>query len=275
MQNGKTILILVVASLFLYISFKGCDDSSNRNQQSTNRIQKAKYEKTPVDILIRDLSEEKNFSIILFDMDYEEASNKYKHQYQVLIEKPDTVYTKKTDWVAVSTIFFDANAENMGMEIASKKDGVVKKAVAPAGYTNFVGNEKYGQWKERDGNRFWEYYGKYAFMSSMFRMAMFPVRYSYWNNYQSNYYGRGRSYYGPNSNGRNMYGTNSNYTKTNTKSSWNNKPTDFKSRVRSKVSRSATASKSRISRSNSAKRTRSSSRYSKSSTRSRGGGFGK
>lgn len=271
MQNGKTILIVVVAFIFLYISFRGCDNDKSQSQQSS----KVKYEKTPVDVLIRDLSNEKNFSIILFDMDYEESSNKYKHQYHVLIEKPDSVYTKKTGWVVVSDIFFDANTKNMGMEIASKKDGVIKKAVSPAGYSNFVGNEKYGQWKERDGNRFWEYYGKYAFMSSMFRMTMFPIRYSYWNNYHSNYYGSSRSYYGPRSNGGHMYGTNSNYTKTNTKSSWNSKPTDFKSRVRSKVSRSATASKSRISRSTSTKRTRSSSRYSSSSTRSRGGGFGK
>lgn len=275
MQDGKTILIVIVAFMFLYISFKGCDDDEKKYQQSNTQQQKAQYEKSPVDVLIRNLSNEQNFSIILFDMDYNEGTDGYTHQYNVLVEREDSVYVQNTDWVAVSNIFFDANIDNMGMELASKKDGVVNKAAAPAGYTNYVGNDKYGQWKERDGNRFWEFYGKYAFMSSMFRMTMFPVRYSYWNNYHSNYYGQGRSYYGPSTNGRNMYGTNSSYAQANNSSKWNSKPNDFKSRVRSNVSRSATASKSRVSRSNAAKRNRSSSRYSSSSTRSRGGSYGK
>lgn len=275
MKDGKTILIVIVAFFFLYISFKGCNSDKKSYQQSSTRGQKIQYEKSPVDVLIRNLSGEQNFSIILLDMNYNEGSDVYTHQYNVLIEKEDSVYVQKTDWVTVSNIFFDANVENMGMEIASKKDGKVNRAASPAGYTNYVGNEKYGQWRERDGNRFWEYYGRYAFMSSMFRMSMYPIRYSYWNNYRSNYYGYGRSYYGPSSGGRNMYGTNSNYSRANTGSKWNSKPADFKSRVRSKVSKSATASKNRLSRISSAKRTRSSSRYSSSSTRSRGGSYGK
>ena len=263
MQNGKTPLIGVVAFMFIYISFIGCSSDNNRNQQ-------VKYEKSPVDILIRDLAAEQNFSVILFDMDYTEQTDTYKHKYNVLIEKKDSVYVQNLDWVNVSSTFFNANVDNMGMEIASKKDGKVSKAIAPAGYSKYVGNEKYGQWRERGGNRFWEYYGRYAFMSSMFRMSMYPVRYSYWNNYHSNYYGSGRSYYGPTTNGRNMYGTNSSYNNSNTSSTWNKKPANFKSSVRSKVSRSATASKKAA-----AQRTRNSSRYSRSSTRSRGGGFGK
>lgn len=268
MENGKTILIVFVAFMFLYITFKGCDSDSN--QQGATKTENVEYEKSPVDILIRDLTAEQNFSIILFDMDYAEQNDTYKHQYSVLIDREDSVYVQNSDWVNVSSTFFDANIDNMGMEIASKINGKVTKAAAPAGYSNYIGNEKYGQWKERDGNSFWEFYGKYAFMSSMFRMTMFPVRYSYWNTYHSSYYGSGRSYYGPSSNGRNMYGTNSNYTKSNSSSAWNKKPSSFKSSVRSKVSRSATASKSAA-----AQRTRSSTRYSSSSTRSRGGGYGK
>ena len=270
MQNGKTLLIVVVAFIFLYISFKGCDSDPSSNQRRSNQSGQVKYEKSPVDILIRDLAAEQNFSVILFDMDYTKQTDTYKHQYHVLVEKKDSVYVQNLDWVPVSSIFFNANVDNMGMEIAAKKDGKISKAIAPAGHSNYVGNEKYGQWKERDGTSFWEFYGKYAFMSSMFRMAMYPVRYSYWNNYHSNYYTRGRSYYGPTSNGRNMYGTNSNYTKSNTSSAWNKKPDNFKSSVRSRVSRSATASKKAATQ-----RSRSSSRYSRSSTRSRGGGFGK
>lgn len=263
MRNGKTLLIVVVAFISIYISFKGCSSDDRSNQQ-------VKYEKSPVDIFIRDLAAEDNFSIILFDMDYTEQTDTYKHKYNVLIGKKDSVHVQNSEWVNVSSIFFNANMDNMGMEIASKKDGKVSKATAPAGYSNYVGNDKYGQWRERDGNRFWEFYGKYALMSSMFRMSMYPVRYSYWNNYHSNYYASGRSYYGPTTNGRNMYGTNSNYTQSNTNSAWNKKPANFKSSVRSKVSRSVTASKNAA-----AQRSRNSSRYSSSGTRSRGSGFGK
>ena len=247
MQDSKTVIIVIVAVIFLFVSFRGCNNNNERYQQSSENEQKVQYEKSPVDILIRNLSNEQNFSRILFDMDYIEGSDNYKHKYNALIERDDSVYVQKTDWVTVSNIFFDANIENMGMEIASKKNGKVNKAVSPAGYTNYVGNEKYGQWRERDGNRFWEFYGKYAFMSSMFRMTMFPVRYSYWNNYHSNYYGYGRSYYGPSYNGRNMYGTNSDYSRANNSSKWNSKPTDFKSRVRSNVSRSSSTKRTRSS----------------------------
>ncbi len=265
MENKKIILIVVVAFLFLYIAFKGSNEN-NYNNSSEN----LKFEKTPVDNIIKELSAEQNFSVILFDMDYLEQNKTYRHKYNVLIEKNDSIHVRNFDWVDVSDTYFNANIDNMGMEIALKKDGKVSKAAAPAGYSNYVGNEKYGQWKQRDGNRFWEFYGKYAFMSSMFRMTMFPVRYSYWNNYHSNYYRSGRSYYGPSINGSNMYGTNSNYTKSNTSSVWNKKPSNFKSSIRSKVSQSAAASKRATQQ-----RTRSSSRYSRSSTRSRGGGYGK
>jgi len=286
MQNGKTLLIGVIAFLFFIISFRGCFKSERTVERHTYSSQSAQRpqsqavpQKSPVDVLIRDLSAEQNFSIILYDMDYDEAKKQYKHQYNVLLEKADTVEAKTTEWLPVSSTFFNQNAENMGMELASKKDGKVSKVAAPAGYSNYVGNEKYGQWKERDGNRFWEFYGKYAFMTSMFRMATFPVGYSTWNDYNSNYYGR-RSYYGPTTNGQRMYGTNSSYSKTNTSSAWNKRPTDFKSRVRSQVQRSTPTKSSSASTatqrsSTQQKTTRSSSRYSSSSTRSRGGGSGK
>jgi hypothetical protein len=276
MQNGKTLLIGIVAILFFIISFRGCFKSDNRSAErsySSQQSQKAVPQKSPVDVLIRDLSAEQNFSIILHDMDYDEAKKQYKHQYNVLVEKDDSVQVKKTDWLIVSSAFFNQNAENMGMELASKKDGKLSKVTAPAGYSNYVGNQKYGQWRERDGNRFWEFYGKYALMSSMFRMAAYPVGYSSWNNYNSNYYGR-RSYYGQSTNGQRMYGTNSSYAKANTSSAWNNKPSDFKSRVRSQAQRS-TASTPTKRTTTQQKTTRSSSRYSSSSTRSRGGGSGK
>lgn len=272
MQDGKTILIGIVAAIFFFISFKGCNEDNKKQQRQQQQVS---YQKSPVDVLIRDLNNEQNFTIVLYDMDYSEASNLYQHKYNILIDRHDSVYTKETDWLPVNADFFNKNIDNMGMELASKTDGKLSKTVAPAGYSNYVGNEKYGQWVQRDGENFWEFYGKYMFISSMFNMAMFPPRYGYWNDYRTNYYGYGRPYYGPTKNGHRMYGTNSRYAQSNSRSKWNSKSSDFKSRVRNKVSRSTSSNRSSSYRSTSTKKTHSSNRYSSSSYRSRGGSYGK
>ena len=147
------------------------------------------------------------------------------------------------------------------MEIVSKQDGKVSKAVAPPGYGSYVGNQRYGHWTQRGGSSFWAFYGQYAFMSSMFRMSTYPAQRSYYNDYRSNYHGTGRTYYGPKgTDGRSMYGTNSAYSSSRTNSRWNTNSSNnsMKQRVQSSTSRSS----------------RSGSRYS-SSSRSRSGGYGK
>ncbi len=225
---------------------------------------KAKFEKTPVDEIIMSLRNETDYTIILADMD--SKGNDYLHKYDVIIERPDTVLVENKDWSKVSDIFFDANINNLGMAIVTKKDNKLSKVASPAGYNNFVGNEKYGKWVDNgSGGSFWEFYGKYAFLSSVFNMMSYPARRSYWNDYNGGgYYGRS-PYYGPRGN---SYGTRA-YTKTDKgrTTTWSSKPSSFKQNVRNNVSRSAKASKTRISRNKS--------RYSSSSSRSRSGGFGK
>jgi hypothetical protein len=250
-------VLVIIACIFGFMMIKSCNKSSNATSTRT-------YEKTPVDKIIVELSAEQNYSILLADMD--SKGTDYFHKYKTLIEKPDTVLVRDSDWEKVSDVFFDANINNLGMAIATKKDGKLSKVASPAGYNNFIGNEKYGQWKERDGYSFWEFYGQYAFMSAIFNMATYPVRRSYWDDYyRGGYYGS-RPYYGPSGN---MYGTRS-YTSKNSSggnTNWANKPSSFKNDVRRKVSRSAQQTKTR--------RARNTSRYSRSSSRSRGGGFGK
>ncbi|MTI20162.1 hypothetical protein E1176_03945 [Fulvivirga sp. RKSG066] len=226
-----------------------------------------RWEKSPIDNIVKSLSDKPDFSIILYDMDAEGSgsSTVYKHQYKIVVPEGDTVTARETQWYTVSDVFFDQNVNNMGMEIVTKKDGQLKKQVSPAGYNHYVGNEKYGRWTERNGGSFWEFYGKYAFMSSMFNMMAYPARRSYYDDYYGGgYYRSGRPYYGP---GGQVYGTKS-YTSSGTgkNSTWGNKPSSFKNTVRSRVSRSATNTKTR----------RSASRSSRSSSyRSRSGGFGK
>ncbi len=221
------------------------------------------YTEEGLDTVIKNYREEPNFTVLLYDQNYE--GSKYLHQYQVILPVGDTVESKVTGFYPVSDRFFNANVDHLGMELANKKDGVVNKTVAPAGYSQYVGNPKYGQWSERNGSSFWEFYGKFAFMNSMFHMFASPARYGYWEDYRRNYAPRGRTYRGPN----NTYGTQTYMnSRTGKSTSWSQKPTSFRNDVRSRVQRSSTASKSRVSRS--------SNRYSSSSSsRSRSGGFGK
>ena len=221
--------------------------------------------KSPVDEMIKDMSHVPTFSIILYDMNTEGTFFKeYYHQYRIIKEdEQGEVKEELTDWYPVGERFFEANLNNMGMEIAAKNaEGKVTKSVGPPGYGAYVGNDRYGRWVQRDGGSFWEFYGKFALMNSMFNMMTYPARRSYWNDYRGSYYGTGRSYYGPRgTDGRYAYGTNSKYNSTSNRSSkWssNSANNSFKQRVRSSTTRSS----------------KSGSRYSNFS-RSRSGGYGK
>lgn len=230
-----------------------------------------KFVKNPVDDIVKAIPADRVFAIALHDMNVEgNFFEKYFHQFRIIEEKtPGKPEERITEWLPVSESQFKQHVDDMGMELVSRgEDGKLVKDVSPPGYNNYVGNEKYGQWSQKNGSSFWEFYGKYAFMSSMFRMFTYPVNRSYYNDYRGNYYGRGRSYYGPSSTtGGSYYGTNSNYNRTSMpNSTWNSNRSNFKSRVNSRTSRSSTST---------SRTSRSSSRYGSSSSRSRGGGFGK
>jgi len=246
--------------LVLFFLGKTCSSRKDRQYESMTA---EKYIKSPVDEIIRDLNQEKNFSIILYDMDFEEktfSEDIYKHMYQILIqpEGRDTVLASETGWKQVSAGFFNQHVNDMGMEIAGKVDGKVQKKTVPAGYSHYIGNERYGRWTERNGSSFWEFYGQFAFMNAMFNMMAYPVHRSFYEDYRRNYYPSNRPYYG--SAGGTRYGTSSTINNTRQSRTWQTKQSAFKSRVRNRVAPS------------SSRTTRSSSRYrSTSSFRSRGG----
>ncbi|MBI9035422.1 MAG: hypothetical protein JEZ03_13225 [Bacteroidales bacterium] len=222
------------------------------------------FVKNPVDKLIKEMYKEPKFSIILHDMDLTDRA--YQHQYRIIKEREGVPFDSLTEWHKVTEKFFVTHQDNMGMEVASKgDDGQIQKSVSPPGYNNYVGNERYGRWEQRDGGSFWSFYGKFAFMNSMFNMMGSPARRSWYNDYRGGYYGSGRSYYGPRNNGSHPYGTGGNYNQsTSSNKRWNTtKSSSFKQRVSSRVKPS------------SQRTTRSSSRYKSTSSRSRGGGFGK
>ena len=221
-----------------------------------------KYKKSPLDEIIRDLPRDEPFSIILYDMDVQgNFFETYHHQYQIIRgNDPENISEIITDWKELGEREFNQHVNNMGMEIAARDStGKLTKAVQPPGYSNYVGNPRYGHWQTgSNGSSFWAFYGQYAFMSSMLRMSMYPAYYSHYNNWRGSYYGTGRPYYGPTTGGSSYYGTNSAYnTSRNPNSSWSRNNSSFKQRVASRTSRS------------------SSTRSSSSGMRSRGGGSGK
>jgi len=249
---------LIIGLLFIVFVYT-CSRSCHEND-----YQRTYTGKTPVDELIKDMSNEPTFSIILYDMNTEGTFfKKFQHQYRVITQN-DNGEPKEliTGWYEVPKQFFMAHMDDMGMEIVSKSaDGKVGKSVGPPGYGSYVGNDNYGHWVHRDGGSFWEWYGKYALFSTIFHTMAYPVHRSYWNDYRRDYYGTGRSYYGPRtSSGRYAYGTNSDLNRnTRSSSSWYTRKSNsnFKQRVRSSTPRSSTKS------------------FGSRSYRSRGGGFGK
>ncbi|QZE14908.1 hypothetical protein K4L44_03460 [Halosquirtibacter laminarini] len=260
-KSSKDLLLTILAFVLLIGLANRC--SSNSEESSRSRT----YKKSAMDNLIVSMRDIPNFSILLYDMKADEGFNDhYYHKYQIIRDIKDSITTEITDWKEVSENYFIENEKNLGMEILSKKDGVISKEVAPAGYNGYVGNEKYGHWTQRsNGSSFWEFYGRYAMLRSVFHMIS-PTPYGYWNDYNTHYRRSGRNYYGS---GTHTYGTYGNRN-TNSQKNWNsNKSSSFKSRVNSRVSRSNSRS------TRSSRTSRSSSRYRSSSFRSRGGGFGK
>lgn len=160
------------------------------------------------------LAGSKEYSVILEDMKVEgNFVDEYFHKYKLVVvqkvtgQEEDEFRETTTDWYQVSEKQYQTYENALGMVIASKDaDGKVTNTAQPPGY-QYVGNERYGQWRTHsDGSRFWEFYGKYALASSVFSMVTGPIYYRDYNRYQD-YYRRGQPYYGSN----NQWGTRGSY----------------------------------------------------------------
>ncbi len=250
----------------------------------------SEFKKNPVDELIKTMDNKEDFTIILYDMDVEGTFfEEFKHRYKIV--SPTATSTPEetiTDWVVVKERFFNEHVNDMGMEIASKKDGKIEKNVAPPGYSNYVGNERYGEWRtDNSGRSFWEFYGQYAFMRSMLGLVAGPVYRTGYYDYRDNYTRYGRPYYGNiTSTGTPQYGTSSTtITKQNPSfASRVSNSSSFRNKVGTRVARSTGSStvagqrSTGSSSSSTSKTSRSSSRYgssgsssSRSRSSSRGG----
>ncbi|NLR90742.1 MULTISPECIES: hypothetical protein [Flammeovirga] len=203
------------------------------------------FKKNPVDQFIIDMSDVNDFTILLQDMDAEEhlfTADIFRHKYKIITMGADSIpVSKETDWYDVSPSFFQLHSGDIGMEIASKVNGKVSKQVSPPGYSGYVGNSQYGEWKTNPntGTSFWEFYGRYAMMRSLFNMAYYgPIYRSSYTDYRR-YSSSGRNYYGGSS-GSPRYGTYSSGVKKSNPTFANrmSKSSSFRNSVNKSVSRS-------------------------------------
>ena len=119
----------------------------------------------PLGKIKADLAKEPTYSILLEDMKQEGTFFK-KSFHKYLVVKLDK--STKSDWIEVPESYYDKTQEFLGMALVSKKDGVLDTQASPPGY-NFVGDPAYGSWRQdSQGGSFWEFYGKYALLSSLF-----------------------------------------------------------------------------------------------------------
>ena len=142
----------------------------------------------------------------------EDSKESYFHKY--ILEQDGE--TTETDWQKVDENFYDANLEFLGMAILAKPYGTFEKdrltQAAPPGMA-YVGNSQYGEWKENEsGDRFWSWYGKYAFFSNLFFFPPYYYGYHSWSGWHNNYRYK-KPYFGKTQKGFQKFGTNGRFVR--------------------------------------------------------------
>lgn len=244
----------VIFAAFMAIQFlvcgRTCSSSSSRSNIYTQSI---KPNVEGLERIVRSYANESDFTVLLADMNYQDAQ--FQHKYEVIIPNADSVQIEETAWQAVSGTFFKKHRDHLGMEVATKDNGVVKYLVAPPGFSDYVGNEEYGDWEsDGSGGRRWSFYPRFIYLRPYFYNGYAPANYTNWSQY--NTVGRNRTnYLGTNY----RYGTN---TLLSTSRGRNSRWAQVLPSIKNKLQEEQRTS-------------RSSSRYSNSSSRSRSSGFGK
>jgi hypothetical protein len=200
----------------------------------------------PITKLQQNLKNVPTYSIILEDMKEEgNFFNQYFHKYRIVY--PDNAENTVTGWLEVPETYYQQNEPFLGMSLVVKKDGNVSSSASPPGY-QYVGDPKYGQWRtDSRGNSFWEFYGKYALLTSLLGGWNRPIYRNDYDMYRQ-YRSRNTPYFGSNK----QYGTNGTFTKQTRPNFYSRrmarermKSTSFKNRVAQRTGRTRTGMRSR------------------------------
>ena len=276
-------------AFFGFIFFRACN-GCNSSYNNNDIDQAARY----INPNIENSQAEKqsNATLILKDMQYQ--SGKYWHLYDIIGyyhsgNQKNKVFQRNTQWKQVNPSFFKKHIKHMGMEIMhyDNQEQKIKSITAPAGFSQFIGNDLFGKWEYPDyastannnnQNAVWIFKPEYQELKKwleQYKMKSYNQKEI--NTYRRSYLPSGIFYYGGmypptyySSRGVSApktYGTD--YYPKQTQSSWHQKSSTFKRQVQEQLKRSSYNS-------NSSRNTHSGNRYYGSSTRSRSsGGYGK
>lgn len=102
----------------------------------------------PIGQLVKENDAAPQFTILLYDTEKTGVfSKEYKHKYRLIKKENGRVVAKDTKWFPIGSSYYNQHENNVGMEVAAKDTvGRVKRVVGPPGYTNYIGQAKYGYW---------------------------------------------------------------------------------------------------------------------------------
>ncbi len=122
-----------------------------------------------------------------------ELNEKYYHKFAITENGERT----ETNWWEVSEETYEKHEDDLGMDVVAKPYGFYEDEKltqpTPEGMA-LVGNKECGRWeRDRSGNRYWAWYGRYHFYGTMFGGRRYY--YNDWNTWHGSYRGR-KAYYG-------------------------------------------------------------------------------
>lgn len=151
----------------------------------------------PISKIRRQLADVPTCSVILEDMKTSGNFIKdYYHKYRIVMPEEAQI----TDWLEVPKNYYRAHTGMMGMTLFARKDGKEITTAGPPGYA-YVGDSRYGRWRTDSGGRsFWEFYGQYALLSSLYGGWYRPIYRDDYNSYRTHrsqnriFYGRNKEF---------------------------------------------------------------------------------
>lgn len=160
----------------------------------------------PINGLMENLSNKGSYTITLDDMDLK--GDQYEHKYKIYqIESDSSVTISYSGRVKVSDDFFMLHENDMGMEVVSKTDnGAINSLISPPGFTNFVGNKNFGEWKEfyldtlsvmiYEDSTFWVFNENHSNLASALGIQGLNISLKEYRTFQEDYLFN-RPFYGP------------------------------------------------------------------------------
>jgi hypothetical protein len=138
------------------------------------------------------------------------SGDQYLHKYKIYkIERDSTVTISYSNKVKVSDDFFMLHENDMGMELVSRTEtGAINSLISPPGFTNFIGDKNFGEWKEvyidttnvlgYDDSTFWVFNSANSNLAKELGIEGLNITLMEYKTFRTDYY-LNRPFYGPKS----------------------------------------------------------------------------